>query len=154
MLEKIFWIRHGESRANTYTYLHSLVFDPELTYVGKKQMFKVASELANEDIELLICSPLKRSIESGEIIQRYLIASGKIKPNIIICNSLKESGLGLDNITFSKSNTILNNVLNIVPFSFYHKFVDLLENLKNKHKKIAIIGHQKINSKYIYILNN
>jgi broad specificity phosphatase PhoE len=153
MLEKIFWIRHGESVANTYTYLHSLVFDPELTYVGIKQMLKVAAELANEDIEILICSPLKRSIESGQIIQSYLKSSGKNKPIIIISNSLKESGLGLDNITFSKSDTILNNILNIVPFSFYDKFVDLLENLKKKHKKIAIVGHQKINNQFIQNLS-
>jgi broad specificity phosphatase PhoE len=149
-MEKIFWIRHGESVANTYTYLHCLIFDPELTNFGIKQMLKVAAELVNEDIEILICSPLKRSIESGQIIQRYITASGKIKPNIIICNSIKESGLGLDNIAFSKSDTILNNVLNIAPFSVYHKFVDLLENLKQKHKKIAIVGHQKINSQYIH----
>jgi broad specificity phosphatase PhoE len=153
MLEKIFWIRHGESVANTHTYLHSLIFDPKLTYVGTKQMLTAAAELVNEDIEILICSPLKRSIESGQIIQRYITASGKIKPNIIICNSIKESGLGLDNITFSKSDTIVNNVLNIAPFSGYNKFIDLLENLKKKHKKIAIVGHQKINKQYIHNLS-
>ena len=154
MVEKIFWIRHGESVANTHTYLHSLILDPELTYIGIKQMLKVATELANEDIEILVCSPLKRSIESGQIIQSYLKSSGKNKPKIIICNSIKESGLGLDNITFCKSDTILNTLLNVVPFSFYPKFVDLLENLKKTHKKIAIVGHQKINGQYIYNLSS
>ena len=151
---QVFWIRHGQSVANTFNYLHSFVLDPDLTSLGRKQMLQVAKLMANENIEILICSPLKRSLESAQIIKTYIKTVGKNEPSIIISNSIKESGLGLDNIALQETDSLLNKIINFSPFSFYNKFYCLLESLLKNYKKIAVIGHQNVNSKYIYNLTN
>ena len=151
---EIFWIRHGQSVANTFNYLHSLVLDPDLTNLGRKQMLEVAKKLINENIEIIICSPLKRSLESGQIIKSYIETISKISPKLYITNTIKESGLGLDNIALHETDSIINKILNFSPFSFYSSFYKLLESLMIDNKKIMIIGHQHINSKYINLLTN
>jgi len=154
MEAEIFWIRHGESVANTFNYLHSLVLDPGLTNLGKKQMLDLAKNIVNENIEIIICSPLQRSIESGQIIKSYIETIHKSSPKICVSNTIKESGLGLDNIALYKTDNIINKLINFSPFSFYHSFYQLLENVMKENKKILIIGHQNVNSKYIQLLTS
>lgn len=154
MKVEIFWIRHGESVANTFNYLHSLVLDPGLTNLGRKQMLEVGKKLINENIEIIICSPLKRSIESGQIIKSYIETISKISPKLYITNTIKESGLGLDNIALHETDSIINKIKNFSPFSFYNSFYKLLESFIKHNKKIIIIGHQHVNSKYINLLTN
>ncbi len=151
---EVFWIRHGQSVANTFYYLHSFIIDPDLTSLGRKQMLEVAKLLASENIDYIICSPLKRSIESGQIIKSYMKIIGKCEPVIVITSSIKESGLGLDNISLQPTDSIITKIINISPFCFYGIFYDLLRSLLKNNKKIAIIGHQHVNSKFIYELSN
>jgi len=154
MESEIFWIRHGESVANTFNYLHSLVLDPDLTNLGRKQMLEVAKNILSENIEIIICSPLKRSVESAYIIKSYIETLSNNSPKLYISSSIKESGLGLDNMALYKNDTIMNKIINILPFSFYNSFYQLIESIMKHHKKIMIIGHQNVNTKFIQLLTN
>jgi broad specificity phosphatase PhoE len=154
MEREIFWVRHGESVANTFNYFHSLIIDPELTNLGKKQMLEVAKKIVNNNIEIMVCSPLKRSIQSCQIIQNYIETITEKPITIYITNSIKESGLGLDNIALHKTDSFINKLMNFSPFSFYSTFYELLKSLMKYDKKIAIIGHQHVNTKFIRLLSN
>jgi probable phosphoglycerate mutase len=61
---RLYLIRHGQSEGN----LGKSIPDPDLTDLGKEQARLTGRRLAAEDIEILLSSPLKRSIHTARII--------------------------------------------------------------------------------------
>tara|TARA_B100001094_G_scaffold284706_1_gene298374 strand:- start:1906 stop:2331 length:426 start_codon:yes stop_codon:yes gene_type:complete len=122
----IYYIRHGESIANVHTYTHWSLLDPELTEKGKIQCYETKQLLKNVNFEIIICSPLKRSIQSASLLF----------PNrIIYCfPEVSEIGFGLDNFS------------NYEPFGFPYVIMmkEPLDYLLNNsyNKNIAIISHE------------
>lgn len=59
--------RHGQTDWNVQKKIQGKV-DIELNETGKEQARKTAKLLENENIDLIICSPLKRALQTAEII--------------------------------------------------------------------------------------
>lgn len=66
----IFFVRHGETDWNVLGQIQG-TSDIELNENGVAQAERVAKELTNTNIDLIICSPLKRARKTAEIINKY-----------------------------------------------------------------------------------
>lgn len=63
---KLYFIRHGESVANSASIISSL--DTPLTKRGVRQAVDVSKKLADKDITKIICSPLPRARQTAIIL--------------------------------------------------------------------------------------
>lgn len=84
---KIIITRHGQTDWNVLGKLQGQT-DVELNDVGRKQAEEVGKMIQDENINLIITSPLKRAKETAEIINKYLDA------NLIEDDRLKERRFG------------------------------------------------------------
>jgi broad specificity phosphatase PhoE len=88
---KIVLIRHGESEANVAGLLSSKPSDPYgLTNLGVEQV-KHAAELITENIDMAYVSPLKRTLQTADIVIDRL----KDKPVVRVDNRIKEIDYGI-----------------------------------------------------------
>lgn len=72
-MRKDFYIfRHGESSYNLAGRIQGRTNDSVLTGRGKEQAAKVGRYLADKGIEIIIASPLKRAVQTAEIVDEYL----------------------------------------------------------------------------------
>lgn len=156
MINTIYWIRHGESVANTYKYLHSMILDPILKPNGQDQIICASKSILDCNIQLILCSPLIRSIESGKIIKNYLQSHCDNQPlDFIIDSTILEGGLGLDNMPINNIICYSKNIGQVIPFiSQYGRFRKNLNKYCRKYTNIAIVGHQKTNSEFIKKMTN
>ena len=132
----VLFIRHGESEANVMTFTHWTVSDPGLTQTGRNQCYETKRKLHDEGIKVnkVLCSPLKRAIQSALIV---------FPRTFITCMPcVAEIGFGLDNIcNFSES----------YPWVLFHEYQSepSVEKLKsflkncNEDETIAIVCHHK-----------
>lgn len=65
----LYFVRHGQTNWNVEGRVQG-TSDTELNEVGMAQAEKLAQELKDVDIDLIICSPLKRARKTAEIINR------------------------------------------------------------------------------------
>lgn len=150
MKKEVYWIRHGESTANISAYLHMLYLNPDLSQKGTGQMVSCGDRLFDKDIQIILCSPLKRSIESANIIKKQIISKGRNPPIIQIIDTLKESGIGLDNIFFNNQDgSFLTDIRRIIPTNFFYFFKKDFDEYVSKYNKILIVGHHNVNKSYI-----
>jgi broad specificity phosphatase PhoE len=89
---KLYLVRHGQSRGN----LGISISDPELTDIGIRQAELVGERLAHENIDLLLCSPLRRSLKTADVIGKHVGLSP------LVWMELMESWNGSDAITKSE----------------------------------------------------
>lgn len=156
----IYWIRHGESLSNISDSNHDII-DPELTFTGKSQCDelkkKIKSDNIDSKIDLIIVSPLTRTLETCSNVFDDLV--NKIK---FIC--LEEIREHIDKpCHMRKKKNLLVNKYKHIDFSnlthdddFLYKHYNGLETksnvierckkfvrwLKNrKEKNIVIITH-------------
>jgi broad specificity phosphatase PhoE len=87
---KLYLVRHGNTPRNSPT------SDPDLTDIGIRQAQLVGERLAGEDIDLLLCSPLRRALRTADIIGKFTGLSP------IVWMELMESWNGSDAITKSE----------------------------------------------------
>ena len=66
MTKKVFLIRHAQSYANAANDLDNpkYYYDSPITNMGKQQALKVKDKLSNINFDLLVCSPLTRTLET------------------------------------------------------------------------------------------
>ena len=78
--KKIYWIRHGESLSNVSDLNHNII-DPDLTSNGMKQCEELKKKIQFDNlynqIELIVVSPLTRSLETSKNIFDKLIFKTK-----------------------------------------------------------------------------
>ena len=84
---KIYVVRHGQTDWNVAGKCQGRT-DIELNNTGIEQAKNTKGQLKNHNIDLIICSPLKRAIKTAEIINE------ETKCNIIIDERLIERGCG------------------------------------------------------------
>lgn len=84
---KIYFVRHGQTENNIRKKLAGIV-NVSLNENGIKQAELIAEELKDERFDFVFCSPLKRAIDTANIINKY---HGK---NIEINESLIERNFG------------------------------------------------------------
>lgn len=70
----LFVIRHGLTDFNTQNRYQGGT-DNAINKVGRSQILAVAHTLANQNIDYLVSSPLKRAIQSAEVISQQLDCS-------------------------------------------------------------------------------
>ena len=80
MTKKIYLIRHAQSEANAASDLDisKFYYDARLTVLGKKQALKTQKKLENINFDLMLCSPLTRTLQTFSIIFPKPIANTKI----------------------------------------------------------------------------
>jgi len=91
-MKTIYFVRHGDSEANSLGLSAGSEFDTPLTDTGRQQAKRTGQDLKNKSIELIIASPMGRTIETAEIIAREI----GYDPKRIVKNSLfVERGMGI-----------------------------------------------------------
>lgn len=146
-MKKIYFVRHGESELNANN-IWAGQKETNLTDDGKKQATITGQKLKNKriSIDLIICSPLQRTIDTASIIadiigyptdkieinplfieRTFGILEGKPVGNFFDTHSLQE----LDSISGAESIKDLQIRAN--------KALRYLENIK--HDNILIVGH-------------
>ena len=69
---KLIFIRHGETNFNKLGIIQGQEEDTPLNETGIKQVKDAANELPRDEIEAIFSSPLKRALETAEIINLFL----------------------------------------------------------------------------------
>ena len=92
---KLILVRHGESELN----IENIFFghlDPKLTKKGQEQALKTKKILSNIDYKKICSSPLKRAVETANIINTK-------KNNLNLIDELKELNFGiLEGLTYEE----------------------------------------------------
>jgi len=103
---KIYLIRHGESLANLGLASADFSMDNQnsLSKKGKDQIRAIIPAFQNYNIVRIFSSPMKRAVESAEILQSGLVG----KPKIIIDGRLKEIDYGI--FTDDRDNPEMQNI--------------------------------------------
>lgn len=103
---KIYLIRHGESLANLGLVSADFSMDNQntLSKKGEDQIRAIIPAFQNCNIVRIFSSPMKRAVESAEILQSDLVN----KPKIIIDNHLKEIDYGI--FTDDRNNPEMQNI--------------------------------------------
>ena len=72
MKKRFYIFRHGQSTYNVEGRTQGQTNTSVLTDVGQKQAFNIGQRLKNRKIELLICSPLRRSKQTAVLVNQSL----------------------------------------------------------------------------------
>lgn len=91
-MKKIYFVRHGESEANSLGLSAGSEFDTPLTDNGRAQAQKTGRNLKDKEIELIVASPMERTIETAEIIAKEI---GYDPQKILRHGSFVERGMGI-----------------------------------------------------------
>lgn len=142
---EILLTRHGQTEWNLLKKVQGKA-DIELNEKGIKQAEETRDYLKNEQIDLILCSPLKRALQTAEIINQ----GRHIK--MIIDERISERDFGEfegmlntdfdfnafwsynQNLKYDKAENISN---------FFARVYDFLDNIKNEYagKRILIVAH-------------
>ena len=83
MNKKIYLIRHAQSEANAaYDLANEVIYDAKITPLGKQQALMARDKLKNINFDLIVCSPLTRTLQTLSIIFSSQIHSTIILPFI------------------------------------------------------------------------
>ena len=142
---EILLTRHGQTEWNLLKKVQGKA-DIELNEEGIKQAEETRDYLKNEKIDLILCSPLKRAVQTAEIINQ----GRNIK--MIIDERISERDFGefegMPNTEFDfnafwsyKQNLKYNKAENIK--DFFGRVYDFLDSIKDEYaeKRILIVAH-------------
>lgn len=153
----IILVRHGQTDWNVRDLLQGRT-DIELNENGKAQAVETAQKLLNENIDVIYVSPLKRTIETAQQINKTR------NLNMIIDNRLIERGFGdyegKSKVEFRKYWNFETNICdcNVEPikelfFRTYSLLKEIVETYKNTNKTILLVTHNGVNLAVTSILN-
>jgi probable phosphoglycerate mutase len=143
MAEKVWFIRHGESEANTRHVFAGQRENSRLTEVGKQQAREAAKELKARGIKIgkIISSPLLRARETAEILKEE---AGLAQVEILIDSRIAEFDMGsLTGTLFHKiSSKQLVSALGAEDAqSFMDRVHNLIDELVNADGEILLVSH-------------
>lgn len=150
---RIYIVRHGQTDSNKNRQLMGQRIDESLNKIGIRETEKLSKSLVGEDFDIIFSSPLKRALETAEIINKNF--------NILIKtdNRLKErdfgslSGKSWDEIESETSwNAHDDDRAQKYNYSSFGgetvgevrtRLLSFLENIKKeyKNKKVLIVAH-------------
>lgn len=153
---KLYIIRHGETFENASNRLQGRI-DSNLTEEGKKQALEVRNYFVDKEVDLIVSSPLKRCVETANII-----SNDKIK--IIYDDRLlgrdhgEFTGMPKEEVNFDDYWNYYKNIKyeraeNVV--DLFNRVKKLIEELKEeyKDKKIIIVTHSGVIRIMYYYFN-
>ena len=79
---KIFFMRHGETDYNKKMIMQGAL-DTDLNDIGKSQAKIASEEVSKLNVDIIICSPQKRALETAKIIAK------KINKEVIVDERLR-----------------------------------------------------------------
>lgn len=84
MTKKIYLIRHAQSEANIAADLDNptYYYDAPITKAGEKQALNAKEKLKNINFDLMVCSPMTRTLQTFDIIFSKPISNTIILPLI------------------------------------------------------------------------
>ena len=140
---KVFFVRHGESEANTKGMFAGQRENSPLTKKGREQAKQVAFDLLSKEIkpQRVIVSPLIRSYETAQII----IHHAKLKDaKIMVEKRIAEYDMG--SLTGTPYRKITSKELVAAenaedPQKFMDRLHSLLEEIINTNEIILIVSH-------------
>jgi len=91
MSKTVYFVRHGECKANIDGVIAGASDDSPLTETGKQQATETANSLAGITFDLVVTSPMSRAKDTAEIIAKNL---GITSDKIIVNNDFTEKDVG------------------------------------------------------------
>lgn len=91
-MTKLYCVRHGETELNVKGVYYGAT-DIDLSEKGEEQCLKLGELLKNIKFDIIISSPLKRSVKSAEIITSFL--GYYLKQSLFLEDDFKEINFGL-----------------------------------------------------------
>lgn len=142
---EILLTRHGQTDWNVLQKAQG-ISDIELNEVGKQQAEETANKLKDIKIDLIICSPLKRAIETADIINKNKNVPIIFDERIAERNFGEFEGVTTNEFDFKgiwdyKQNQKYNRVESIR--ELFTRVYDFLDDIKIKYedKKILVVAH-------------
>ena len=175
MSKEIYLIRHAQSKANAALDLDNptLYYDSEITALGKDQCVIAQQKLKNIDFDLMLCSPLTRTLQTFSLIFPTPITNTIILP-IVREHLVNSCDVGRQpsilqreypNLNFNEIKKFWwnNNIYIDEKTINYESIKDLDKRVtefkkwinKRTEKKIALVSHGTFISRIInFFLNN
>ncbi len=136
----IYFVRHGECRANEQKLLAGQRDDSSLTDVGRKQAAQAALDLSKIHIDYIISSPLMRTRETAVIIAE---ATSFDKRKISIDDRINEYDLGdYTRMPVDMPPPDWNNVPHGESVrQFRDRVISFFKQYKNNKENILVVSH-------------
>ena len=144
-MKKIYFVRHGESEANSHGLSAGSEFDTPLTDNGRAQAKKAGQDLKGRAIELIIASPMGRTMETAMIIALEI---GYDPKRIVKKESFVERGMGIysggpdeEYLKAAKGGLPLHESVETAE-AMHERINDGIEWLRSfKQQRILIVSH-------------
>ena len=141
----LYVVRHGQTEWNVQKRVMGRV-DAPLTEVGLEQAQEVSDKLKNIQIDLIICSPLKRAKQTAEIINKNRNVPIIYDDRIIERYFGMIEGVLIDSISFNDywdyyKNLDDNDIETM--HEMFDRIYNFLDDIKEKYKdkKILLVTH-------------
>ena len=145
---EILLTRHGQTEWNLLKKVQGKA-NIELNEKGIQQAEIIRDYLKEESIDLILCSPLKRAIQTAEIINqgrdiKMIIDERISERDFGEFESLPSEDFDFNAFWSYKKNLKYNKAENIK--DFFKRVYNFLDNIKNEHagKRILIVAHAGI----------
>jgi broad specificity phosphatase PhoE len=143
-MKTIYFVRHGETEANMAKIVSGSGSDTPLTKKGRQQAKKAGEDLKGKGIELVVCSPLGRTVETANIIAEEIgYDTQKIVQNPLLVErtcGIYEGGpedIYLDHQANGKLHFSVETTEQM-----YERLTKALESLKSyKENRILVVSH-------------
>lgn len=137
---KLYVVRHGETAYNVKNLICG-VSDVELTALGRQQAIEIHDEINNIKFDKILVSPLKRAIETCELItdQDYIIEQRLIEVNFGIFEGQSRTNQEFQSIKYNlgKRYPEGETFLEVI-----HRIYSLLDELKESNlDTILLVCH-------------
>jgi len=147
-MTRLLLVRHGQDVDNSHRVLNGHR-DTSLTKLGKEQAKIVASKLIDDNVEIVVSSPLKRAFETAQVIASELGIRSVIKEEL-----LKErdfgvlTGKSLDDIPkFAKEILQVDKVSYFIEVdgaedfpALYKRAQDFLQEISNRYPDSVVVA--------------
>ena len=150
---KVKFVRHGETDLNYPVRRMQGISDYDLNTNGIKQAENIRNKLAEEDVDIIISSPLKRAKHTAKIINEFK------KVNIIFDDRIIERNYGkLEGELFNKEYCNLDYDFESVGGesidTYKARLQDFILEIKKKYydKKVLVVAHNGVISMLSCIL--
>ena len=139
---KIIFVRHGQTNMNNPRRMQG-ISNEELNATGREQADEIRKVLENKKIDLIIVSPLKRAIQTAEII------NSNMNKEIIIDERIIEMNYGeLEGEVYCKDYWNMNYDYKSIKgeniSDFQKRIYSFIEDIKIKYREnnVLIVAHR------------
>jgi len=80
---RLYFVRHGESEANILRVISNRGYRYGLTVRGQQQAVTLAQHLQHVPISSIFSSPLRRAVETADILSRYHLKNAGLKAHAL-----------------------------------------------------------------------